>query len=177
MATAQTANPEHVFEIRPVTRVGGAPTSRPFVPTAGFTPKDARRAFAHLQEMRCEILAGETTTTLATSAGGYNHVDFILEADGAAQEVADGRLVSGRIRHPAGELLVDRCRVVFVKGTPPEQKARGLQSGDRLRLLGIPRIDLAQVAARAQEARRSQEVLEAKLPYEIIAGAVLDADR
>jgi hypothetical protein len=50
-----------------------------------------------------------------------------------------------------------------------EPKNRNLKKGDRLPVLGTPRIDLALVSWRAKYAKDRPEVLNWNLPYEIIA--------
>lgn len=48
--------------------------------------------------------------------------------------VADGRFVVASARDLDGNLLVARLRMVFTKGTAPEQAVRALRAGDRLRV-------------------------------------------
>ena len=67
--------------------------------------------------------------------------------------------------------------MVFAKGTPPELIARNLEVGDRLHVLGIPRISLKLVDWRVDNAARemsenNRDVLRWNLPYEIIVVAV-----
>jgi hypothetical protein len=171
---ATTTNPSHVFEIHPVTRVGEIQTLGSFRPINGFVPKEAHTAFTHYQSLPCRIIPGPTTTTVVTSMAGYNYVEFVLEVGEAVQEVEDGRLITAKVRDLRGELLVDQCRMVFVKDTPPERKVKGLTQGSRLHALGIPRISLAQIASRVENAANSPGGLKENLPYEIIVAAVFD---
>ncbi len=67
-----------------------------------------------------------------------------------------------------GNRLVDRLRMVFVKGTPPERSVRNLEAGDRMHVFGLPRIDLAAVNQRLRQARRNPALLDRPLPYEIV---------
>jgi hypothetical protein len=49
----------------------------------------------------------------------YNDVEFTMElADTEQQAVDDGRFVNAVVRDRKGALLVDRVRMVFMKGTP-----------------------------------------------------------
>ena len=59
-------------------------------------------------------------------------------------------------------------RMVFVDNTEPAKELQKLPQGGRMHVLGIPRVDLAQVAAVA-----SGETVNMALPYEMIIVAVL----
>jgi hypothetical protein len=67
-----------------------------------------------------------------------------------------------------GDLLVRKRSMIFVKGTPPEKAVLKLHKGGHLVILGIPRIDLALVAWRAEHLNERPEVADWNLPYEMI---------
>ena len=50
-----------------------------------------------------------------------------------------------------GKLLVERLRMAFVKGTPPELAVRHLKSGEQLQVYGVPRFDFAEIAHAGEE--------------------------
>src|SRR5262249_54501319 len=131
LTPAVTSNPTHVFEIHPVTRVGDIQTLGSFRPIEGFTPHDATQAFMRFEGLPCRILAQETRTTILTSVGGYNYVEFILEVVETGMKVEDGLLIMADVHDLKGELLVKQCRMVFVKDTPPEHKVKELPKGSR----------------------------------------------
>ncbi len=89
-------------------------------------------------------------------------------ADAEQQAVDDGRFVNAVVRDRKGTLFVERVRMVFVKGTPPELAVRTLKRGDRLRVYGIPRLNLAEISRRVSDSRTSPALLTGALPYEII---------
>ncbi len=62
--------------------------------------------------------------------------------------------------------------MVSVKDTPPYDAVKGKNAGDCLRVLGMPRIDLALVSWRAQNAKTRPDVLSWNLPYEMIVVGV-----
>jgi hypothetical protein len=72
------------------------------------------------------------------------------------------------VRDRKGTLLVERVRMVFTKGTPPELAVRTLNRGDRLRVYGIPRLNLAEISRRIRDSQTSPALLTGSLPYEII---------
>jgi len=64
-------------------------------------------------------------------------------------------------------------RMVFVKGTDAYTAALGLQMGQKLHLLGLPRVNLAVIRWHIRNADQRPEVLTWNLPYEMICVAVL----
>ncbi|HKB71701.1 MAG TPA: hypothetical protein VKH46_12725 [Thermoanaerobaculia bacterium] len=82
--------------------------------------------------------------------------------------VEDGRFVDAAALDLDGNRLVDKLRMVFVKGTPPDRLIRDRKAGDRLHVVGLPRIDLAVVAWRARHGVENPALLNLNLPYEIV---------
>jgi len=171
----KTSNPDHVFEIHPITKIGTMSTLESIKVIEGFKPKDAHAAFVHYENVRCRIEPGATTTTIRTGMAGYNYVKFViepLEKPSDHKVVKDGRFVMCRVRDLDDELVVRRVRMVFIKGTKPEEAIRNVEMNGRLVVLGLPRINLSLVAWRAQQKGTNDDALTWGLPYEmIIVGA------
>lgn len=165
-----TTNPEHVFEIHPILRVGGDSIPESWAPISGYTPKEAEQAFTNYENRpsRIRVNTQQRTTTITTTMGGYNYVEFKMVLNEAPQEVEDGRFVMASVLTLDGDLLVRNRRMVFAKGTPPELKVSSLQVGDTLHVLGVPRVDLALVSWRVRNGGTRPEVLSWNLPYEIV---------
>ena len=87
-------------------------------------------------------------------------------------EVPGGRFVIASVRDLKGNLLVERLRMVFATGTPPERAVRLLKRGDRLHVFGLPRVDFAEVSRRVKSSRTDPALLVKPLPYEIIIQGV-----
>ena len=64
--------------------------------------------------------------------------------------------------------------MVFIKNSEPEKTVRKLSKGDRLRVLGIPRIDLNEIDSRIKISETDKQVLDGNLPFEMIILSVLD---
>jgi hypothetical protein len=176
---ATTSNPDHVFEIHPLSRVGDIDTRKSFQPIQGYRPKEAHTAFLHYENVKCRIIPGDNTTTIRTSTAGYNIVQFklqSLEEPNEQRVTDDGRFVMCQVHDLEGELVVRKVRMAFVKGTPPEEAVKNLANGKRLTVLGIPRIDLALVSYRVQHQGDESKPLEWNLPYEIIVVAVFPGE-
>ena len=89
-------------------------------------------------------------------------------------EVPGGRFVIASARDLKGDLLVDRLRMVFADDTPPEDAVRHLKRGARLRVYGLPRINLEEISRRVRGSRADPSLLTKSLPYEIIIQGVYE---
>lgn len=174
VAPATTSNPDHVFEIHPISSIDGISTTESFRPIPGYKPKKADDAFGRYENVRSRIVAGKGKTTITSPGVGYNYVDFQMELLERPFTVVDGAFAFASVRAWDGDLILRKKRMVFVKDTPPEVAVRSKGPGDCLRVLGIPRIDLALVSWRAKNAKSRPEVLQWNLPYEIIVVGIYD---
>jgi len=164
-----TTNPDHVFQIHPIVMVNAIDVHKSFHPIVGFKPKDAEDAFTRYENIRCKIMPGATTTKLLTNMAGFNYVKFRMDLVEDPDPLTDGTKVFASVSTLDGDLLVRKRRMIFVKDTPPEKAVRKMHKGGHLTVLGIPRIDLALVAWRAEHGKTDRpEVLDWNLPYEMI---------
>lgn len=158
VAAAENTNPDHVFEIHPITDLGDFDLRASFKPIAGYTPKAAEDAFNRYENTRSKI-PGKATTTIVSPGIGYNYVEFQMQLMEKPYKVADGSFAFAKVRDWEGHLVLRKKHMVFVKDTPPEQAVRDKKEGDCLRVLGIPRLDLALVSWRARNAKASSDAL------------------
>jgi hypothetical protein len=167
-----TTNPDHVFQIHPVTNLNGRSLLGSLREINGFETKDAERAFTKYEDLFCEIVPKENSTVIRTRMAGYNYVEFAMSLSPEGERVVDdGRFAFAEVYDLDGELLVRKRRMVFVKDSEPEIKTRSLPEGTLVHVLGMPRINLALVDWRCKEATReggNKEVLTWSLPYEIM---------
>jgi len=169
LAPFEKTNPPHVFEVHPVTRLGGLELDDTFHPVPGFRPEPAGAVLESLKDAKLRIVPEEKTITLYTRREELNDADFTIEIGSETPlVVSDGRFVTAAVVGPRGNRLADRVRLVFVRDTAPEKIARSLASGDRLHVFGIPRIDLSAVSYRVEHAAEEPGALDGKLPYEIV---------
>jgi hypothetical protein len=163
------ANPDHVFEIHPVTRIADLSLLRSFTPVVGFKPGGAGRTFAIYEKASCTLRVKPKTISVVTQTGLYNDVEFIMKIAAGPQVVAaDGRFVTASVADLDGKVLVEHLRMVFVKGTPPELAVMRLKAGDQLHAYGLPRLDFAEVSRRVLNSGTNPALLTQPLPYEII---------
>lgn len=174
VAAAKNSNPDHVFEIHPITSIGGISTTKSLRPIQGYQPKAADAAFSRYENVRSKIVPGKTTTKITSPGVGYNYVKFQMELNEKPLRVSDGALAFAQVRGSDGDLILRKRRMVFVAGTPPYEAAKDKGETDCMVVLGIPRMDLALVSWRTKNAKNRPEVLTWNLPYEIIVVGVYE---
>ena len=163
-----TTNPDHVFEIHPITSLNGQSIVDSLRPINNFKTKDAETAFMSYENKKSQIIPGKTTTTILTSMGGFNYVEFRIELLEKPFAVSDGMLVFAKVMDLDDEILVQKRRMVFVKGSAPETAVKNLNKGAKLHVLGVPRINLALVSFRTKNAKTVPGILNWNLPYEML---------
>src|SRR3954454_20778196 len=170
---AENTNPDHSFEIHPVTNFGGQDLVKSFHKIKDFDPKDAAAAFKQYEAQEVSIKATKTAVTLDAKKVGFNYVAFKMRLIGAPKELADGRAAMADVFPLKGgdeDVLAVKIRMIFVKGTPPWELLSGKGDGDEFEALGIPRVDLNQIFTFASKAGPAG--VKRKLPYELV---VVDA--
>jgi hypothetical protein len=172
----KSTNPDHVFEIHPLLKVGDVDVHASLRPIKDFTYKDASDAFHSYERLPSHIVAGAGVTTITTRMAGYNYVEFTLQLN----EDPTFQLVDGGLAVKAGlftldqERLVCERRMIFAPGSAPLEAVKGLHKGDMMHVVGVPRIDLALVAWRVANRGKRAGVLDWSLPYEMVIVAVFD---
>lgn len=168
--------PDHVFEIHPVTRVGGINLMHTLKILDGYKAGSAKRTLESYQDAKCKLIVTPTTVTFETPTWLYNDVHFVMEITGASQlVVADGRFVTAAALDTDGNRLVESLRMVFVGGSSAERSVRTLTRGARLHVWGLPRLDFSELSRRATESARDPALLEGSMPYEIVVLGVYPA--
>src|ERR1700674_1724355 len=144
-----------------------------FQPIAGFTYKDAARAFHSYEQLASHITSGDGTTTITTRMAGYNYVEFVVRLNEEPTHLlADGLSLKAAILDTGGDLLVNERRMVVAAGTAPYARIKTMHKGEALHVVGIPRIDLSLVSWRVANSPRVAGVLDWSLPYEMVLVAV-----
>ncbi len=168
-----TSNPDHLFEIHPITVFGGVNLLSSFQPIPKYNAYPAKTAFPFYEKVAASLQSTDTAVMIQSGASKYNYAEFVIELAGNPKPVDDGFLVLANVFDSNAEEPVTTAprRMVFVKGTPPADQVKDLKKGDTLHLLGIPRVNLAEVYAIAEIA--GKQAASVTLPYEMIVVAVL----
>jgi hypothetical protein len=184
----ENSGPDHLFEIHPVTTFDGVDVLPSFVGIKSekddFRGKDARSAFTHYESRDAFVWPSNTAIMIETNRAFHNYTEFQMELTGRPKKVDDGYMVFAMVYavdEDTDEPLVPRkVRMVFVEGTPAADAVKGKVKGDRLHVLGIPRVNLNTVYAYAMKLKErgvndKEADLEAiDLPYEMIIAAVYE---
>lgn len=166
-------NPDHAFEIHPITEVAGIDVRDGFVEISGYTPTPADKAFAHYESRWCTVVPSGNAVTISSPKGQYNYAYFELELTSGANTMSDGRWYFADCYTLTGNtpVAVD-VPMIFVAGTPPEDIVKTKHVGDRLKVLGIPRVNLSSIDYIADNFQAGEEDTHWQLPYEMIIVAV-----
>ncbi len=170
--TPANSNPDHVFELHPITSFGGndiADTSLvqivdPRDPNNQYQAYPASKAFGAYEKLTATISVSDTSVSITAKKAGYNYTEFILEPTGKWAQGDDGLFVLANVYDSSdAETPITQQRMVFVENTEPAKALQNLPAGGRLHVLGIPRVNLAEVAAVAPG-----DPVDMALPYEMI---------
>ena len=178
------SNPDHVFELHPVTSIAGFDCLDSFLPIVNpnttpprvFKAYDAVKAFEHYEGLEVSITRTATGITITAGHGKLNYADFVMKLAGKPKEVADGYIVPAKILEVGTEddFVVGRNRrMIFSKGSEAADIVKDKVKNDTLHVLGIPRVNLNKVYAIAQNLAEDDEFI-GPLPYEMIIVAVLE---
>jgi hypothetical protein len=169
------SNPAHLFEIHPITNFDNIPVLKSFVPIPDYKAYDADRAFKFYEEARATIEANNTAIMIASGEGRYNYAEFYIEAAGSARAGTNNNglfLLANVYGADSEEQVTDQPRrMVAINGTPPYDAMKSLDKGARLHVMGIPRVNLAEVSEIA--AHLGTKTYSGTLPYEMIIVALL----
>lgn len=171
---AANTNPDHCFEIHPITQYAGMQILQSLQDIQGYTPKDAETAFGNYEQLSATLVIDDQTIAVTSKRVGYNYVKFLAQLAGKPDTLdnndagqADGQVVLANILDNAGDqVLVNNVRLIFIAGTPPADTLAQASDGATLQLLALPRVDLNSISAFADSG--GSGTLVRKLPYEMI---------
>ncbi len=170
--TPKDTNPAHVFEIHPITQIGGVSILKSIAPIPKFQPFDAKTAFGEYDKLKVTLVAmNPTQVSLNAKRAVHNYAEFVMEAQEAPQKTDDDESGGWRVNakvfdaegNPAAQRIV---RMIFVPGTAPADRAKTLKKGDRLHVLGIPRVNLERISFLVSQT--GNQPATKPLPYEMI---------
>jgi hypothetical protein len=167
-------NPDHSFEIHPITKLDKNNVTGSFRQIPGFQAYDAEKAFGGYEKLKVTLSATSSAISISASKAAYNYAEFEMILAGSPKKLADGGYaVLANVNGKADESIASNIRMIFVPGTPPLQQLleEKMGDGDTMHVVGIPRINLNAIATFVKAS--GGKVLNRKLPYEMIIVAVL----
>lgn len=171
---AGNTNPDHCFEIHPITQYAGNSILDSLHEISGYTPSDPKDAFDRYEKLSATFTIDNKTVTVTSKKVGFNYVKFTAQLAGKPESLdnndggtSDGQVVLANVMKDAGDdVLVDNVRLIFIGGTQPADELAKAPDGATLELLALPRVSLNAISA-FLEAGGSGTVIR-KLPYEMI---------
>jgi hypothetical protein len=183
--TPDSTNPNHSFEIHPVSAIGPVGSQRfdvidSFAPVQDPTTNEvfeaysAETAFPYFESLTCRIKASGSGVAIRSTQLKYNYVEFTFELMKPPKAVSDGFIALGRIVGDNPEKqLPSGVRMIFVKDSAPATTISRADVGETLHVLGIPRVNLNAVSFLVEQ--NGTREFSARLPYEmIIVGVYAD---
>ncbi len=183
MKPATGTNPDHIFELHPLAEFAGFNCLDSFLPivnnvnnpTKEFRGYNATKAFTAYEGLQATITRTNTAIMITSNKAGLNYAEFEMKLGGKPKDVGDGYIVFAKVYDvgsPDEPVVEDNRRMIFVKGSPPADAVKNLKKGDKLHVVGIPRVNLNQVFAIASNLNGDEEYSDV-LPYEMIVVAVV----
>ena len=177
----KNTNPDHIFEFHPVVKFGDIEVLNSFDAIkdadAEFRGYQAEKAFDAYEKRPGTITKSNTAIMITSNKAGYNYAEFQIRLAGKPKDVGDGYMVFATVYNAKAKanddpVVEESRRMVFVKGTAPADAVKDKKKGDKLHVLGIPRVNLNMVYAIASGLQGDEEYSES-LPYEMIIVAIL----
>jgi hypothetical protein len=168
-------NPDHSFEIHPITKFNGIDVGDSFHNVNGFDPYDAETAFTYYESLKCTVSSSGSAVSISAAKAKYNYTQFAITLLGEPAPLKDGGMVVlADVNGKGDDAIASSIRMIFVPGTPPLKHLRDekLGKGDVLHVVGIPRINLNAISSMV--AHSGDTPVSKKLPYEMIIVAVTD---
>jgi len=180
---SKTTNPDHVFEIHPVTNLEGMDLTHSLKNIGpDYVPKKWKSSYGKFRVKAFSISSTSKFISFSTKQIGENYIDMWIRID-SLWEVEDGAFAYCTTMDsdfdPGHDEINDkkitnRTRIAFVKDSETYNKAIEQGVGGILHILGTPRINLAILSWREWVSPQRPEVKTWKLPFEIIADGLIN---
>ncbi len=167
---ATNTNPDHSFEIHPITKYAGQDLSGSLDFVPNFPAHDAHSSFTSYESMSISLQATATAITMNAKKSGFNYAVFRMKLRAAPTKLGDGGLaVLADVldSQDAETVIASKVRMIFVPGTGPWTLI-GKDAGEGLEFdaLGIPRVNLNAISTFLKAA--GSAAATRKMPYEMI---------
>lgn len=174
VAPAANTNPDHCFEIHPITNYGGKDLAGSFDFVTGFPAHEAAKAFKSYERMSLTLRATATAVTMEAKKAEFNYAMFRMKFLGKPAKLADGGLTVMADVFDATDsetAVATKIRMIFVPGTGPmKMLGKDAGDGDEFDAMGIPRLNLNAISTFLKAAGTAAATR--KLPYEMIVVAL-----
>jgi hypothetical protein len=162
-----STNPDHVFELHPVTAIAGLSLVSSFKMIPGYSAYPPSRSFAEYEKLTATIRATKTAISIDSRNAGFNYTEFDAEIPGEPKAFEDCVIALANIlddEDPEAKPASGMRRLVFLKDMAGLDKVR---KGETIRVLAIPRLNLERLLDIVHGAE-GQTLSNVPLPYEFI---------
>ena len=166
---AANTNPDHSFEIHPITVFDSNDVSGSLLPVKGFSPHAGATAFAGYEKAKVTVSGNDSAISISASKGEFNYTQFEFTINGKPMKLTDGGFaVLADVSGEGDETIASGIRMIFLPNTPPLKQLldQNLGAGDKLEVIGIPRVNLNAISKSVQA--NGGKAITGKLPYEMI---------
>lgn len=139
----KNTNPDHSFEIHPVTELGSEDLKPSFVAIPGYQAWPAATAFPFYEKRVFTVSRKGKFTAIEGTKAKYNYASFRFTSAGKPKKLADGWSVLARVDGVPDSIR----RMVAPDGTPPAALLAAAAKGHKFEAVGIPRINLERIEA------------------------------
>jgi hypothetical protein len=167
VAKPANTNPDHVFELHPVSGVGGVSLISSFKWIPGYKAYTADRSFPEYEKLTATVRATKTSITIDSRNAGYNYSEFNALISGQPKTFDDCVIANATIldeNDPENKPASGLRRLVFLKGMAGLDQVK---KGAEVRILGIPRLNLERLLDMIQ-GQEGKTLTNVKLHYEFI---------
>ena len=164
-----STNPDHVFELHPLTEVDGRKADESFVMIPGFTAYTAAKTFGAYEQLEFRAKKNSAMTVISSKKAGHNYTEFDAVLAGAPTHKNDATFVVADIQTPSGKSVVKKpIRLVIADDTKVATvfASKKPKTGTKLRILGIPRVNLDILMDKAED--QPGQTVVVRGAYEII---------
>ena len=167
-------NPDHVFEIHPVTKFGPHSLLDSFARikegNQEFAYKKVEDAIDQWKNKSFTVQPAGTRTKITSKTASFNYVKMrVAKLPDSTFEVEDGTFMYASVYGmSSNKRLKRKARLVLVEGTDPQEALRDADVGQKVTVIAMPRVSLSLVAWR----RDNPEGRNWTLPYELVIVAV-----
>jgi hypothetical protein len=145
-------NPDHSFELHPITSIGAEDLGASFTEIPSFQPYPAKTAFQYYEGRTFTVSRSGAFTSIVGTKAKYNYAGFTFTVAGTPTHVTDGWFVLATI----DGVVNDPRRMVVADGTPPARLIATAQKGMRYRAAEVYRVVADRLARRTSLGKRRE---------------------
>lgn len=165
-----TSNPNHIFEIHPITKIDDRNILGTIKRTDGFEYYTAAYAIPKYDDVPFSIRKKGSKVLITTKAAFYNYINMKIKVVDKPVESEDGNglFVYCQILDDHYEVIAHKRKLVFLKDTEAYNKLKEMKEESVMEVYGMPRWNFSLILWRLENSKNDKSILDWNLPYEIV---------